>query len=130
MLCKKFDIILTDYKTNREKTLSIIKGFNLKNFDKGMKIFDDIMNDFDDMMSDFGKELGGGTSTSKRKVPIHINPVQNSNQIRIWGNTKENPVQKKKGRKKRKRKTGNAHDNSKTKSNVEKLIGKKRTPIF
>ena len=39
MLCKKYEIILTDYKTKSEKILSLLSKINLKNIDKGIVRF-------------------------------------------------------------------------------------------
>ena len=38
-LCQKYDVILTDYKTKREKVFSALKKINLKNFDRGVTEF-------------------------------------------------------------------------------------------
>ena len=34
MLCKQYEIILTNYKTKREKIFSLLSKINLKNIDK------------------------------------------------------------------------------------------------
>lgn len=118
-LCKKFDIILTDYKTGREKILSVIKGFNMKNFDKGMKIFDDVMKDFDDMMKDFGKELGASDKVAQDRI---VGKKRTTPKVSIWS------TQKKTASAKRRRKKSKTRKKS-TSTDVEKLVGK-RKPIF
>ena len=45
-LCKKFDIILTDHKTKREKLFSILDTINLKNINRGMEIFNKSIQSF------------------------------------------------------------------------------------
>ena len=37
ILCCRYDIILTDYQTDKEKLIKIIKKFNIKNLNKGIK---------------------------------------------------------------------------------------------
>ena len=37
ILCTRYDIILTDYQTDKEKIVKIIKKFNIKNLNKGIK---------------------------------------------------------------------------------------------
>ena len=36
LMCKKFDIIITDHKTKREQLLVILKKINTKNINKGI----------------------------------------------------------------------------------------------
>ena len=50
LLCERYDIILVDYMTKKEKTIKILKKFNLKNlnrgiakFNKGMDLFQKII---------------------------------------------------------------------------------------
>ena len=45
VICKKYDVILTDYKTRKEKTLLLLK-INMKNFNKGMDTFNKSLNKF------------------------------------------------------------------------------------
>ena len=39
VLCQKYDVILLDHKTKKEKIVSLLKIINLKNFDKGIAQF-------------------------------------------------------------------------------------------
>ena len=136
VMCRKFDIILIDYKTSRQRIIDIAKGFNMKNFDKGMTIFDNAMKDFDDMMKDFGKGLGGG-SGGISQAKIVGNKVGVSKKMNIWSTSQSNkankPVDiwgtKSKPAAKKRRKTKKARKKNTAKSNLDSLIGK-RKPIF
>jgi len=112
VLCNKYDIVLIDYRINKEVAVSIIKAINFKNFDKGMKIFDDAMKEFDKAMKDFGKELGDGSGISQEKITgkklrmskkLDIWGSQSktkSKQIDVWSTKKAAPKRKRKPKKK------------------------------
>jgi hypothetical protein len=132
MLCKKFDIILVNYRTKREIAMGIIKAVNFRNFDRGMKIFDDAMKEFDSMMKDFGKELGDGNA-SHQKITGKKRRAQPRNTLTLWGNTSDAPriwgtkketAAPKRRKRTAKKKTGVAG------SGIERLVGKKKRPIF
>ena len=46
VLCKKYEVILTDYRTRKEKTISLLNKINMKNFNKGMNAFNRSLNKF------------------------------------------------------------------------------------
>jgi len=110
VLCKKYDIILTDYKTKREKITGILKSINMKNFDRGMKVFDGAMKEFDKSMKDFGKELGHSDNVNG------WGPVS-SNKVPLW---MEEPSKKSKRTSKKKKKKKAL---SKDQENVKRLMG-------
>jgi len=74
VLCKKFDVILTDHKTNKEQLVLILKNINFKNFNKGIVTFNKIIQDF------------GG---SMEKLTSEIDKTSQNN-IKIWSDTPEN----------------------------------------
>ena len=93
ILCKKYDIILTDYKTNREQIISILKQINLKNMDKGISAFNKIIQQFGGSMEQLTKDLNEkdqGKSASKVKLwsdtpKIYSQNKDKENLERIWG---------------------------------------------
>ena len=46
VLCKKYDVILTDYKTRKERITLLINKINIKNFNKGIDTFNKSLNKF------------------------------------------------------------------------------------
>ena len=46
VLCKKYNVILTDYKTTKEKITLLLDKINIKNFNKGMDTFSKSLNKF------------------------------------------------------------------------------------
>jgi hypothetical protein len=46
IMCKKYDIIITDYMTKREKTIKILKKFNVDNLNRGIDSFNKGVNKF------------------------------------------------------------------------------------
>jgi hypothetical protein len=46
VLCKKYNVILIDYQTRKEKIISLLNKINIKNFNKGMDTFNKSLNKF------------------------------------------------------------------------------------
>ena len=92
MLCQKYDVILTDYKTKREKVFSILKKINLKNFDKGVAEFSNLIQSFGNSMEQLTKEI----DSQKHKDKDNLDLVwgKSDNFTPIWGNS-ENESQTK-----------------------------------
>ena len=53
----KFDVILTDHKTRREKIISVLRKFNNKNLDLGIKKFNHTIEDFERSMDQLSNDL-------------------------------------------------------------------------
>ena len=77
-LCQKYEVILTDYKTKREKVTEIFEKINFKNFNKGIITFNKIIQDFGGSMEQLTSELD---KSSK-------------NNIKIWSDTPKEKSQK------------------------------------
>ena len=105
MLCQKYDVILTDYKTKREKLFSALKKINLRNFDKGVSEFSKFVQSFGGSMDQLTREL----NSPKSKDADNLNLVwgESENNVSIWGDSK------------------NDFD-SKHKDNLEKIWGKRK----
>ena len=105
MLCQKYDVILTDYKTKREKVFSLLKKINLKNFDKGIAEFSKLIQSFGGSMDQLTRELDSGKSKNADNLDFVWGKSGNS--VPIWGDSK------------------NDFD-SKHKDNLEKIWGKRK----
>ena len=105
MLCQKYDVILTDYKTKREKVYSALKKINLRNFDKGVSEFSKLVQSFGGSMDQLTREL----NSPKYKDADNLDLVwgKSNNSVPIWGDSK------------------NDFD-SKHKDNLEKIWGKRK----
>ena len=73
-LCKKFDVILTDHKTNKEQLVLILKNINFKNINKGIDTFNKIIQDFGGSMEKLTSEMD--------QMP--------QNNVKIWSDVTEN----------------------------------------
>ena len=90
ILCKKYEIILTDHKTKKEITIGILDKINLKNINKGIETFNKIIQDFGDSMNQLTKELD---KSSKNNIKIWSdldtnNSKKSKDQVnldKIWG---------------------------------------------
>lgn len=108
MMCIKYDIILTDHKTKKEKVFDIIDKVNIKNLNAGI-------DKFNKGVSEFTKVIGSSQPKSKKTMSIGISqkdydklfksPKRKGNSINFWDedkktrkrrNKKSKPVQKEK----------------------------------
>ena len=105
MLCQKYDVILTDYKTKREKVFSVLKKISLKNFDKGVTEFSKLVQSFGGSMDQLTRELDSGKSKDSDNMDLVWGKPGHS--VPIWGDSK------------------NDFD-SKHKDNLEKIWGKRK----
>ena len=117
MLCQKYDVILTDYQTKREKLFSALKKINLKNFDKGVKEFSRLVQSFGGSLEQLTREIDSpkrkGSHYKKTTSKSKNDDIPNSiwggseNSVPIWGDS-ENDF------------------DSKHKDNLEKIWGKRK----
>lgn len=56
LLCLKYDVILTDYKTKKEKVMNIISKINIQNLNKGIDKFNKGVDDFSRVMASSNKK--------------------------------------------------------------------------
>ena len=86
MLCQKYDVILTDYQTRREKVFSALKKINLKNFDKGVTEFSRLVQSFGGSMEQLTQEID---SPIAQRLALQKNKDSESNNgvnlNSIWG---------------------------------------------
>ena len=110
MLCQRYDVILTDYQTKREKLFSVLKKINLKNLDKGITGFSKLAQSFGGSMDQLTREIDSQTSKDKDKDKDNLDSIwgKSENFVPIWS-TSEN----------------NSNSQSQHKANLEKIWGKK-----
>ena len=92
MLCQRYDVILTDYKTRKEKIISVLKKFNQKNFDKSMTQFNNFMKDFGNSVDPLTREINTlerDTSRQKNRDNIDLIWGKTHNSVPIWSNSEE-----------------------------------------
>jgi hypothetical protein len=65
VLCCRYDIILTDYKTRNEKIIHVLKKFNRRNLNRGIKTFNKGVNNFTKMTDDFDRQVFGPKKRSR-----------------------------------------------------------------
>jgi hypothetical protein len=92
-LCKKFDIVLIDHKTKREKLFSIIDTINLKNINRGMEIFNKSIQSFGDSMDKLVAEVDKSSPNnvkiwSDNTVEEYHKSKDQINLEKIWGKKK------------------------------------------
>ena len=105
MLCQKYDVILTDYQTKREKIFSALKKINLRNFDKGVSEFSKLVQSFGSSLDQLTSEM----DSQKSKDTDNLDLVwgKSNESIPIWSNSKND-------------------SGSKHKDNLEKIWGKRK----
>ena len=105
MICQKYDVILTDYKTKREKVFSVLKKINLKNFDRRVTEFSKLVQSFGGSMDQLTRELDSQKSKDSDNMDLIWGKPGNS--VPIWGDS-ENDF------------------DSQHKDNLEKIWGKRK----
>ena len=117
MLCQKYDVILTDYQTRREKVFSALKKINLKNFDKGVTEFSKLVQSFGGSMEQLTQEIDSpkrkGSHYKKTRSEsnngVNLNSIwgDSDNSVPIWGDSKND-------------------SDSQHKDNLDKIWGKRK----
>ena len=94
VLCKKYDVILTDYKTRKEKIILLLNKINMKNFNKGMDTFNKSLNKFsktvDSMTASVNKSSFKGFDQGKSmdglgKSKNELWGESNADSVSLWG---------------------------------------------
>jgi hypothetical protein len=107
LLCQKYDVILTDYKTKREKTFSLLQKINLKNLDKAITGFSKLVQSFGGSMDRLTCEID--SQTSKDEDNLDSIWGKSTNSVPIWSTS------------------DNSFDSQQQhKANLEKIWGKKK----
>ena len=88
MLCQKYDVILTDYQTKREKLFSILKKINLRNFDKGVAEFSKLVQSFGGSMDQLTREIDSQKHKDKDNLDLVWGKSENS--VPIWSTSEKN----------------------------------------
>jgi hypothetical protein len=88
MLCQRYDVILTDYQTKREKIYSALKKINLKNLDKGITGFSKLVQSFGGSMDQLTREI----DSQKHKDKDNLDSVwgKSNNSVPIWASSEDN----------------------------------------
>jgi len=107
MLCQRYDVILSDYQTKKQKTFSLLQKINLKNLDKGVTEFSKLVQSFGGSMDQLTREIDSQTSKDKDNLDSVWGKSENS--VPIWS-TSEN----------------SSDSQSQHKANLEKIWGKKK----
>ena len=117
MLCQKYDVILTDYQTKREKLFSALKKINLRNFDKGVTEFSKLVQSFGGSMEQLTREIDSpkrkGSHYKKTRSEsnngVNFNSIwgDSDNSVPIWGDSKND-------------------SDSQHKNNLDKIWGKRK----
>ena len=82
MLCQRYDVVLTDYKTRGQKIISLLSHINLKNLDKGIVQFNKLFASFGDSTEQLTRELN---HTKKDKQNLDAIWGESNNSVPIWG---------------------------------------------
>ena len=77
MLCQRYDVVLSDYQTKKQKTFSLLQKINLKNFEKGITEFSKLVQSFGNSMDQFTAEINDKKISDKKNLES------------IWGSSKK-----------------------------------------
>ena len=88
VLCKKFDIILTDHSTKTKRILSIFDTINFKNITKGIEILNSSLQSFGNSMDELVTELDKSPNDTVKIWSEHTTSHEDQDKInldKIWG---------------------------------------------
>ena len=88
MLCQRYDVVLTDYQTKREKIFSVLKKINLKNLDKGITGFSKLVQSFGGSMDQLTSEIDSQKHNDKDNLDLVWGKSENS--VPFWSTTENN----------------------------------------
>ena len=88
MLCQRYDVVLTDYQTKREKIFSVLKKINLKNLDKGITGFSKLVQSFGGSMDQLTREINSQKHKDKDNLDLVWGKSENS--VPIWSTSEKN----------------------------------------
>ena len=89
LMCKKHDIILTDYKTKREQVIIFLKKINMKNINKGIDTFNKAVQAFGGSMDQLSKEFGSSKNDNSNKDKENLEKLwgKSSTNVKIWSDS-------------------------------------------
>jgi len=114
LMCKKYNIILTDYKTKREKCIIFLRKINMKNINKGIDTFNKAVQAFGGSMDKLSKELDGSEKSQSDNHKKNLEEIwgkSSKGDVKIWS---DHSITESKSRKRQ------------DKMNIEKIWGKKK----
>ena len=92
LLCQKYDIILTDYKTRNQKIFSLLEKINLKNFTTGVTEFSKLINSFGNSIEQLTTEINNDKISDKKNLESIWGPSEK--QTPIWSNNDSDNLEK------------------------------------
>jgi hypothetical protein len=98
LLCQKYDVILSDYLTKKQKIFSLLQKINLKSIDTAVSEFSKLVQSFGNSMDQFTAEINNDKvsdrknlesvwGTSKKQTPFWSDN-DSDNLDKIWGKRK------------------------------------------
>jgi hypothetical protein len=84
LLCQKYDVILTDYKTKKEKILSILSHINFENLDKAITQFDKLFASFGESAEQLTRE---SNYSKQNKQNLDSIWGKSTNSVPIWSDS-------------------------------------------
>ena len=92
LLCQKYDVVLIDYQTKKQKTFSLLQKINLKNFDKGITEFLKLLQSFGNSMDQFTAEINDDKVSEKKNLESIWGPSEK--QTPIWSDNDSDNLEK------------------------------------
>ena len=92
LLCQKYDVILSDYQTKKQKTFSLLQKINLKNFDKGIAEFSKLVKSLSNSMDQFTTEIDNEKISDKKNLESIWGPSEK--QTPIWSDDNSDNLEK------------------------------------
>ena len=92
MLCQRYDVVLSDYQTKKQKTFSLLQKINLKNFEKGITEFSKLVQSFGNSMDQFTAEINDKKISDKKNLESIWGPSEK--QTPLWSHNDSDNLEK------------------------------------
>ena len=92
LLCQKYDVILSDYRTKKQKIFSLLQKINLKNIDTGVSEFSKLVQSFGNSMDQFTAEIDNKKTSDKKNLEYIWGPSEK--QPPIWSDDNSDNLEK------------------------------------
>ena len=91
ILTRKYNVILSDYKTRKEKIMILLNKINAKNFNKGINSFNKSINQFTKTLDSFASETKSNFEglDQGKNIEETLGRVKLSKN-ELWGDSKQN----------------------------------------
>ena len=92
LLCQKYDVVLSNYLTKKQKIFSLLQKINLKSIDTAVSEFSKLVQSFGNSMDQFTAEMDNKKTSDKKNLEYIWGPSEK--QTPIWSDDNSDNLEK------------------------------------